>query len=130
MKLVRFPPKAIEHLVRDKVNHNVMSVLQFLLHRHILPPSLNPSRARFPSVSRNPIVGWAPNISRLRKMKLLRLSAVGLGQCPEGLAQLGKLEDLDLSENSIDTLDPSMASLFKLRKLNLRKNAIKVRFFS
>lgn len=77
-------------------------------------------------MSHNPITDWTLDVSRLRKMKRLGLSGVGLNECPEGLSRLDKLETLDMSDNRIDTLDQTMGRLLKLKRLNLRGNSIKV----
>lgn len=78
------------------------------------------------SVSNNPFEDWNPDLSRLRKMKHVRLSGAGLAGCPTGLGKVDKLETLDLSDNSIGVLDPASAGLFKLTTLKVRNNRITV----
>lgn len=79
------------------------------------------------SVSHNPILHWKPDFTRLRKMKILRLSDVGLGQCPEGLGKMDKLEIVDFSGNELPVLDQAVAGLFKLKYMNIKGNRIQVR---
>lgn len=85
-----------------------------------------PRHLIYGSISNNPITGWTPDVSRLRKMEKLLLSGVNLDQFPAGLQQLNKLQTLDLSENNISKLNSSASSLFKLKTLNLKGNKIKV----
>lgn len=79
------------------------------------------------SVSHNPISNWKPDFTQLRKMKILRLSGVGLGRCPEGLGMMDKLEIVDFSDNDIPVLDQAVAGLFKLKYLDMKGNRIQVR---
>ncbi|RPJ56135.1 MAG: leucine-rich repeat domain-containing protein, partial [Acidobacteria bacterium] len=73
---------------------------------------------------RNQITSLAPAIGSLKKLRVLKMSGVGLQSLPDEICQLTGLATLELSYNQLTTLPSEIGALSNLRTLDVGSNLL------